>query len=180
MGKNLFAMLVGVWSSVFAVHAHETKAHVHGVAVMEVIAEANVLEITLHSPLDNLVGFEHAPRSEQQRKAVQAMEDRLRQAGTLFIPTPAAKCTAQPTELTLPFKSNSTAASQNKHDKANERHSELEAVMRFHCEAPAALKDIEVKLFEAFPRMQRLDAQMVSKQGQSAARLTPKQRMLQW
>ena len=161
--------------------AHAGKAHVHGNAEMQVVVEGKALEIALQSPMDSLVGFEHAPRNDKQRKAIQAVEERLQSPAALFVPTAEAKCTADPAEVVLPFKS---ASGQEKHDKHGKHdkdvHSELEATVRFQCENPSALKGMEVKLFEAFPKLHRVDVQAVSSRGQAAARLTPRQRHLQW
>ena len=49
--------------------AHDNKAHVHGSAVLQVVMDGETVELALQSPLDNLVGFEHAPRTESQKKA---------------------------------------------------------------------------------------------------------------
>lgn len=159
------------------VHAHGAKAHVHGNAEMQVVVDGKQLVIDLQSPLDSLVGFEHAPRTEKQKQAIKAMDERFAAPATLFVPTPEAKCTAEPGILNLPFSADG-AANKGKQDK--DVHSELEATIRFQCEQPAELKGMEVRLFDAFTRMHRLEVQAVSPRGQSAARLTPKQRKLQW
>lgn len=164
--------------------AHAGKAHVHGNAEMQVVVEGKTIEIALQSPMDSLVGFEHAPRNDKQRKAIQGVEERFRSPSTLFVPTAEAKCSASPAEVVLPFGAGSGHEKHDKHDKHDKHgkdvHSELEATVRFQCENPSALKGMEVKLFEAFPRLRRVDAQVVSGSGQAAARLTPKQRNLQW
>ena len=157
--------------------AQAGKAHVHGNAAMEVVVDGKAIEIRFESPLDSLIGFEHAPRTEKQKKAVQAMEERFRQPETLFVPTAEARCSASPAEVSLPFKADAKTASDH---QEKETHSDMEATIRFNCENPAALKGMEVRLFGAFPGLKRVDAQAVSERGQSAARLTPRQRNLQW
>jgi hypothetical protein len=175
MKRTFIALTAGVFLMAVTAHAHSEKAHVHGNANMQVVVEGNTVEIGLQSPLDSLVGFEHAPRNERQRKAMEAMEDKFRAPASLFVPTPAAQCTAQPVDLAMPFKERADSKSQHK-----DEHAELEATIRFQCANPAALKGMEVKLFESFPKLHRIDVQTVSGSGQAAARLTPKQRNLQW
>lgn len=179
MNKAILAIGLGLagmgLSAGFSAHAHSNKAHVHGNATMQVVVDGQHIEIDLQSPLDSLVGFEHAPRTEKQKQAIKAVEERFAAPAALFVPSAEAKCTAEPAALTMPFKSESTAA---KNDK--DAHSDLEAVIRFQCEQPAELKGMEVKLFGAFTRLHRLDVQMMTPRGQSAARLTPKQPKLQW
>jgi len=66
-------------------------AHVHGAARLQVAVDGNTLNLQLETPLASLVGFEHAPRTNQQKQALQAMAERLRQAGEIFTPTPAGR-----------------------------------------------------------------------------------------
>lgn len=159
------------------VHAHGAKAHVHGNAEMQVVVDGQQLTIELQSPMDSLVGFEHAPRTEKQKQAIKAMEERFAAPATLFVPTPEAKCTAEPGTLKLPRYADVT---ENKRKRDKDVHSEMEATIHFQCEQPAELKGVEVTLFDAFTRIHRLDVQAMTPRGQSAARLTPKQRKLQW
>jgi hypothetical protein len=170
----------GMTIAMMGIHgfAHAGKAHVHGNADMQVVVEGKTIEIELQSPMESLVGFEHAPRNDKQRKAIQAMEERFRSPAALFVPTAEAKCSADPVEVVLPFKSASEHGKHEKHGK--DVHSELKATVRFQCENPSALKGMEVKLFEVFSKLHRVDVQTVSSSGQTAARLTPKQHNLQW
>lgn len=173
---HIFAITVVVLTMAGALpFAHAGKAHVHGNADMQIVVEGKVIEIALQSPLDSLVGFEHAPGNDKQRKAIQAMQEQFRSPAALFVPTAEAKCTSENAEIVLPF---GAASEHDKHDK--QVHSELEATMRFQCENPSALKGMEVKLFDVFPMLHRVDVQTVSSSGQAAARLTPKQRHLRW
>lgn len=173
MNKVFFAFAMAMMTVV--PHAHGSKAHVHGNAEMQVVVDGDAVEIALQSPLNSLVGFEHAPRNEKQRKALQAMEQRFHSPALLFVPTAAAQCQSQPVELITPFKLEATSKSQPQNE-----HAELEASIRFQCANPAALKGMEVRLFEAFPKLHRIDVQMITGSGQAATRLTPKRRKLQW
>lgn len=155
--------------------ASETGAHVHGTAMMQLAADGNTLEIEFISPLDNLLGFEHAPRNDKERQAVQAMSEKFRKPASLFVPTAAARCTSSPAQLTSPV----TNAASKPPGKDSD-HAELEAVITFRCDSPSALKEIDVRLFEAFPQLHRVQAQVIGPRGQSAATLTPKRRVLSW
>jgi hypothetical protein len=156
-------------------------AHVHGEARLQVIQDENTVTINLESPLHNLLGFEYAPRTDKQKQTVQAMADKLRQPETWFVLTPDAQCKAGPVQLTAPVL-NLGGAETNSHSKKNDHdeHAGLDAEMTFTCSVPAVLKDLEVKLFDAFRGLRRLDAQVVGPRGQSAATLTSKKRRLAW
>lgn len=148
--------------------ASAAGAHQHGVAQLTVAAEDNRLELELSSPLESLVGFEHEPRSEKERKAVQAMKDNFRKPETLFAPSAAAQCTATPAEVELPG------------GDSKDGHADMHAAVTFECRTPAALKDLDVRLFEAFPRLQRLKVQLVAAGKQSGMELTRQKRRLAW
>ena len=47
---------------------HHHKAHVHGVAHLNVALEDNELYIEFISPAANIVGFEHQPKTEKTKR----------------------------------------------------------------------------------------------------------------
>jgi hypothetical protein len=129
------------------------RPHVHGAATLEIAIEAEQVELRLVSPLENLLGFEHAPRTEAQRTATRDMEKTLARPESLLIPTAAARCALA----------------------SAEPHGELDARYVFRCQQPDALKSIEVGMFERFPRLHRVDVRVVGPRGQKAGRVTPAQ-----
>jgi len=50
--------------------AHAAPAHVHGVAKMDLAVDGNKLTLSMEMPLDNLVGFEHLPKTDKQKAAL--------------------------------------------------------------------------------------------------------------
>src|SRR5437879_845104 len=75
--------IISVWLGVLALmsglaFAHEQHAHVHGIASLQLAVDGNTLTLDLSSPLDNLLGFEHVPRTDKQKAAVHNMAERLR------------------------------------------------------------------------------------------------------
>ncbi|WP_151633660.1 DUF2796 domain-containing protein [Noviherbaspirillum aerium] len=148
--------------------ASAAGAHQHGVAQLTVATEGNRLELELSSPLESLVGFEHEPRNDKERKAVQAMKDSFRKPEALFAPSVAAQCSAAPAEVELPG------------GDSKDGHADMHAAVAFECKTPAALKDLEVKLFDSFPRLQRLKVQLVAGGKQSGTELTRQKRRLAW
>lgn len=176
----------------------QEPAHKHGAAELRIVVDGPQLQLALETPLDNLVGFEHAPRNDKQRTAVRAMAAKLRQPQELFTPTPAARCT--PGEVSLESavlapellgekKSAGAAAGAQgatAHEKgppkkgAGGEHADLDASFTWRCEAPAQLKGIDVGLMQAFPGLRKLDVQVVGPRGQSATQLTPAKRSVTW
>lgn len=153
----------------FTLPAHAGKGHVHGEGKLDVSIEKDSITLALELPLDAAVGFERAPKTDQEKAALTTAQKALRDPA-LFRPTPAAQCTAQPPQVTMPAFDG----------KQGDGHGDIDATYRFRCAAPAALKSVETTLFKSFKRLYRVEAQRVGPTGQGAARLTPKNPVLNW
>ena len=88
--KLLSALAVLVFSA--PVLANEQHAHVHGVAKLEVAIEGADINLHLESPLEGVLGFEHAPGNDKERAIVAQMRKMMANGGALFAPTTAAQC----------------------------------------------------------------------------------------
>ena len=144
--------------------------------------EGNKFTVALESPLDSLLGFERAPRTDTERKAAADMLARLRSGGALFKADAAAQCTLNKAEVTAPVldaankapvtgaaaKATLTGAAA----KATEGdHADLDASYEYTCAQPQQLRTLELGLFDAFKRMQRIEVQVAGAQGQSKVTL---------
>lgn len=138
-------------------------AHQHGAARLQVSLEGGALLIAYDGPAENILGFEHAPKTDAQKKTVARAEEQLKQPGRLFVTPPAADCRAQPARIEMKLPASGSG----------ETHSEIEAEWRWECTKPAALTHIDIGLFKAFPRLKQLSAQIVTAQGQKTAVLKP-------
>ncbi len=167
-------MLAAVLAAGFSGLAQAHGAHEHGVADLQVAIDGGQLSIELKTPLDNLVGFEHAPRTDAQRKALADAEARLRDFPRLFVLPAAAACELKDVELESPWGSaGAERAHDHKHDHGREdSHSDMHVHYSLECAAPAALNEVQVKLSETFPRMSRVRAETATPRGQGSATLT--------
>ncbi len=177
-------------------HASEAKgdtlsAHQHGVATLNLVIEGNDVAIELDSPADNLVGFEYVPTSDADIQKVKDTMATLREPQRLFVFPEAAGCTSTEVELESPlFKATADADHDHHHDEHKHgdddhahghghdhadgsTHNDIEAHYHFTCANAAALNQIEVKLFDAFPGTQKLILQAVGGRGQQGGELTP-------
>lgn len=159
--------------------SHAAGAHVHGLAKILVASDGNDLEIEFISPLDNLIGFERAPRNDKERKAVENLMRHLNAPHSLFVTPIAATCTHIKTAVDAPILQ-SPSKSKHVHGKHDNQHAEITAVFSFQCTNPAALKSIELRLFDVFPNLQRVQAEVASKGGQAASSLDRAHRTLSW
>ena len=68
-------------------------AHEHGVSQLELAIEDGTLTLALRAPGADIVGFEHAARSDEDKAAVDAALSLLRQPEAVFALPEAAGCT---------------------------------------------------------------------------------------
>jgi hypothetical protein len=157
-------VVVGVLAAAPVLAAEQHGAHQHGVAALQVSLDGGALAIALDGPAENILGFEHAPKTDPQRRTVARAEEQLKRPENLFSLPATAECMAQPArvEMKLPPPG------------SKETHSEIEAEWRWQCARPAALTHVDVGLFKVFPRLKELKVQIVAAQGQRAAVLKPK------
>jgi hypothetical protein len=163
--------------------AHAGKAHEHGVVRLDVSVEGSRLTIDMVAALDNWLGFERAPRTDAERKAAAEVLARLRnpQQGTpLFVPDAAAQCQLVKAEVSAPVlepgtkpaaKSATAPASPAAAHKSGGEHADLEASYTFQCAQPTPLRTLELGLFDAYKRIQRIHVQVAGPKGQSKATL---------
>ena len=148
------------WAGAAPAQGH---AHEHGVVKLDIAIEPGKLTVQMESPLDNLVGFERAPRTDAERKVVAAAVARLQAADTLFKIDPAAGCTLKNVALTsAPLK-----LGQPEPGAVDDGHADLDGDFEFSCKNSALASFIELGLFSAFSHMQRIDVQIAALNGQA-------------
>ncbi len=182
----------GAWAQTAGAPGKAAPAvHSHGTAKLQVAVDGNRLTLEFESPLDNLVGFEHAPRTDRQKAAVQTMVGHFLDAATVFVPTPAADCVVTSGTLESPVIDAAALRGAGAKDPApakrsapppatGARHAELTGTFVFRCAKAGSLRDLEVRLFDFFPGLRRLDVQVAAPQGQKSARLSPGARRISW
>ena len=159
--KTLFHLLVMLGAMLCAApRSAHAQAHEHGAAQLDVALEGRLLSLRFEAPLDALFGFERAPRSAAERQLVDAGIARLKAAERLFRPDAAAACSLRRVEL-------QSAALKLGAQEGSPEHANLEATIVFDCKDSAKLAAIDVGLFEAFARLQRIDVQIVTAKAQS-------------
>jgi len=149
--------------------------HEHGTATLDVVLDGNRLLLDFESPLDNLVGFEHAPRSDKERAALKTMEISLRATERLLVPSAAAECRAAAAKVEQPFAGDAAGTGAKKESHG---HSEAHVVWEFACKRPDKLAGVDVLLFDVFPGMKKINVQTASPRGQASATLTRARRKL--
>jgi len=165
-------------------HGH-SHAHVHGLARIDIALDGNQLDIHLDSPLESLIGFEHTPRNESQRKAAETMITRLKDGTQLFRIAPGAQCALVRAVLHAPVlgltgteTDQKSTSNQGAAPAKQVEHADLSARYRFTCKVPAQASHLDVGLFAATRHLRRIDLQLAVPDGQFKRTLrAPNQRV---
>jgi hypothetical protein len=110
-------MLSATASRTLAGEQRHHDAHVHGIARLNAAVEGADIHLEFTSPAANIVGFEHEPRTPEQKKRVKNAIHRLEDGSTLFSPSSEAQCRL----------SSSWVKTDIEHDAGHEADSDHEA-----------------------------------------------------
>ena len=119
---SLATLIVGTTSVLNAQTERELDSHVHGLANLNVAIFDSSLLVELESPWDNMVGFEHAPSTDEQRAMVADALKNLNTPDNLLV-VQGGNCLLQEAvvDSTLSMTSDEDAAG---HDHDDEHHDE--------------------------------------------------------
>ncbi len=159
--------------------AQAQHKHVHGEGKLDVVIDKGLITLDLELPLDAAVGFERPPKNGKEKAALADAAKALNATANLFVPTPAAQCSVQSTEVKVPFTGGDDQHGQHPHE-GESHHADIDANYVFKCANPATLKGIETTLFNTFKRLYRLEVQRTGPGGQGAQRLAPRNPVLTW
>jgi hypothetical protein len=163
MNPLLCSVAAAAGALLLATFAWAARPHQHGVAKLDIAVATGKVTIDFESPLDNLVGFERAPRTDAERQRSDAAVATLKAGETLLRIDPAARCTlAGITQNSAPLQLGTPDSKA-----ATEGHADLDASFEFTCKGAPGF--VEVGLFEAFPRLQRIEVLTATARGQSRA-----------
>lgn len=140
----------------------QDKAHQHGMLTLGIAIEARGLSVQMASPLDNLVGFERAPRTDAERGRVEATLAKLQAGAAMFAVDPAAQCRLARVELV----SAALALGTPTRPAGQREHADLEASYAFDCQDAARAAFVDVGLFDAFAGVRQIEVQVAAPAGQ--------------
>jgi len=151
-------------------HAEHSSlaAHEHGAAQLNVALDGNTLELALESPTMNIVGFEHAAKSPADQAAAAKAKQQLQDPLALFGIALSAGCSVSKQEISSPVFAVATPAG------ASAEHNDVDASYSLTCSHPEQLKGIDLsELFKRFPATQKIQTQLIGRNGQQGAELSP-------
>ena len=192
--SGLFAMVIIVSGTIHAEEKRHHEAHEHGVANLNIAVEGNNIYIEFTSPAANIVGFEHHPRTHEQKDAVKDAVNKLQKGDALFLLSTKSESRLVKSSVDTDIDQDADHHSESEHahseeehhghaekhdddhgdEDKHERHSEFEATYQFECQKPDKLSQIEVMLFRDFPGIEHIEVQLLTETKQTAVELTAK------
>ncbi len=125
MRNYVFSFFILLFSSVLAESEEDGfvqhGSHEHGAALLNVALDGPDLVLEFISPAINIVGFEHAPSTNEQMELVEAAVTQLSDGEALFEVSARAKCQLTNTEV------ESELAEEGEHSEEDEHSTEHEA-----------------------------------------------------
>ena len=207
--KILLSIIAALWavgpnlSNIQAAEYRHHEAHEHGVAHMNVAFEGNELYIELISPAANIVGFEHQPRTQEQKAAVKAAIKKLEAGEKLFAFSSGVGGSLVKSKVHTDINNDSGHESDetkshehdeisrdagndaekhghedHQHADEHERHSEFKAEYHFMCKKPEKLVYVDVMLFSVFSGIEHIEVQLLTGTKQTALELTAKKKKI--
>lgn len=160
-------------------------SHVHGEVLLNLVLEANRLDVEMISPAMNITGFEHAPSTEEEQQVIKKAVALLGDTGNLLALPDSALCVPGPATIETSLMdehagSHEETAADHEHDGEHAGHAEFHVTHRMECENAAAIDSITFELFRYFPGVEKVRVQWIHGQGQGAAILEPDNRLLRF
>lgn len=188
--KPHFPLLCALLSTpVLAQENRQIDAHEHGVGELNIAFDGAIVAMELHAPGADIVGFEYAAKSAEDRASVDSAVATLARPLELFVLPAEAECTV--TQASAKLESDEAhekheghedhaGHDEHKHadedhaDHAEEHHGDEAGHTEFHaeylltCANPDAITEIAFAYFDAFENARELEIQIVSASGARA------------
>ncbi|MEX0340874.1 MAG: DUF2796 domain-containing protein [Arenibacterium sp.] len=175
----LFALVV---SPALADETRQLDAHEHGTGALNIAVSGTTVAMELRAPGADIVGFEYAAKSAEDRAAIDEAVAKLARPMALFGLPEAAACSVTAARAALESEEDHDEhdhAGEDKHDDhdpndhaAESAHSEFHAEYVMICATPEALTEITFAYFEQFKNAETLEVQIATETGARAADVT--------
>ena len=150
----------------------DLDAHEHGSGTLNIAVENGAVWMELEVPGADIVGFEHAAESAEDRQAVEAAKAVLARPLDLFAFPEAAGCAVEDAHVAIAGEEHDEehgGEEADAHDEdEGEPHNEFHAEYTLRCAAPGEIDEIGFPWFTAFPGSEELAANVTSGMGQAA------------
>ena len=171
----IFILSIFLFTKIFA--QNEQITHSHGTSNVTIALDNKLLQIELEAPLSDIVGFEGKPKTELQKQLLKNASDTLKNWANVF-KFKDGSCAKDKVTILGENKKNHTHNHKDHHNKDNSVHSDIKILYEFNCMNPNNFKSIEIRLFELFPNIKKINTRWTTINGQGQKDLNIKQNKL--
>lgn len=164
--------ILGLISAGFSVVAQE---HIHGQGQLLISQDEKQWHLQLSLPAADVLRFEHAPETEEQKSTFHSLARKLEQNADVVELN--GQCILTKAELSMGKQLDNEAHDLHDNDEKHE-HQDIEVEYEFNCEA--AVTRISVKLFNSMSSVTRLQTQWVNEYGQGLTELSRSHPFVEW
>ncbi len=151
----------------------ELGAHVHGHGTLNIAIEDKRVSMELEVPGMDIVGFEHAPSTDDQKAAIEKAKSQLEKPLAVFSLPAAAGCTVAEAHVAVEAEHGDDDQKHEEKDHPDHDddaaggHNQFEANYALDCANPSELTTITFDYFALFAGAQDLTVNVVAAKGQS-------------
>ena len=173
--KNIFLVLVCVFVSfdILAQVARQKDSHEHGAAKLMMAMEGKKLQVEFEVPSESLIGFEHLPKSQSNRKNFNEAIKNLSDPSKLFSMPNKAECLLVGMNVSQSLFYNEEDHGHDESEKS-EIHSEFKSNYYWNCQHLDEIDSIGTELMSFFPRIEEIRVNWISNYGQGSLELESK------
>lgn len=165
---------------ILAEDTRQLEAHEHGVGQLDIAFEGSQIAMELHAPGADIVSFEYAAASAEDRAAVDAAVATLARPLDLFVLPASAGCSVVQAAAELESEEDhddhdaehtddhghDDHAEEGHDDHASEAaHTEFHAEYLVTCTDPSAVTEITFAYFDMFPNALEVEVQVIADSG---------------
>ena len=184
--KNIFIVLVCLFVSfdILAQVARQKDSHEHGAAKLMMVMEGKKLQVEFEVPSESLIGFEHFPKSQSNRKNFNEAIKILSDPSKLFSIPNKAECLLVGMNISQSLFSNeedhghdeSKKEEEHGHDESekSEIHSEFKSNYYWNCQHLDEIDSIGTQLMSFFFGIEEIRVNWISNNGQGSLELESK------
>ena len=173
--KNIFIVLVCLFVSfdILAQVARQKDSHEHGAAKLMMVMEGKKLQVEFEVPSESLIGFEHFPKSQGNRKNFNEAIKILSDPSKLFSIPIKAECLLVGMNVSQSLFSNEEEHGHDESEKS-EIHSEFKSNYYWNCQHLDEIDSIGTQLMSFFFGIEEIRVNWISNNGQGSLELESK------
>ncbi len=173
MKPPLTAIAILFATTAIAEQTRQLDAHEHGVGALDIAIDGTTVAMEFHAPGADIVGFEYAAESTDDRASISAAVATLARPLELFVFPTAAGCSVTQANAALESEDDHAEHDHDTHDD-HEDHAEAASHTEFHakytlsCADPDALTQITFAYFDTFANALEVEVQVITSTGAQA------------